>query len=110
MKIKGVESIVGPDANLGNFSLTINSNILEVMESIKRLNNLNSIAMIPYCIPCRAPLDWFVDQVHAEGQLAFRCPKCQREWRIHWVESVSKKCYNQPMVECECESKENNLE
>lgn len=77
-KVNGVDAIVG---SVGPLPRKVGLEFLLVGKQQLLMNHWNHrhIAIIPYCIKCKVPLDWITERSHGDDRI-FECPKCGVVW------------------------------
>ena len=76
-RIRGVDTMFGVTGTPPNTLPVPRAHQVE-QQGLQRIWNSIYIGIIPYCIVCKEPLDWFT--LTQDTSLIFECPKCKRQW------------------------------
>jgi len=77
-EIKGIDTIRGL-AGSPPVEIEVEPKLLKEGTLLMRDWNSKFLAFLPYCYSCKEPLNWYSPP---EGEYVFRCPKCDRKWKV----------------------------
>lgn len=86
-QVPGIETIISPVGLPSSKGDTLlGREFGERFEELKRDFNAAGMALLPYCLSCKAPLVWTVDDDSStkKGDVFFSCPRCERRWVRGW--------------------------
>jgi len=52
-------------------------NLEEKQQVLQQAWNMRYVAIVPFCMKCKAPLVW---HTHPDGEVLFHCPNCKAAW------------------------------